>query len=161
MRTLIRGGTVIGASDIFVGDVLIEGSKISAVGSNLNVADAKVIDASNKYVIPGGVDVHTHMDMPFGGSTSSDDFYTGTKAAAFGGTTTIVDFAIQEQGKGLRPALETWLKKAEGKAVIDYGFHIIIRDFQKNIPDEMKAMVNEGVSSFKLFMAYPGVFYVV
>lgn len=158
MRTLIRGGTVIGASDIFVGDVLIEGSKISAVGSNLNVADAKVIDASNKYVIPGGVDVHTHMDMPFGGSTSSDDFYTGTKAAAFGGTTTIVDFAIQEQGKGLRPALETWLKKAEGKAVIDYGFHIIIRDFQKNIPDEMKAMVNEGVSSFKLFMAYPGVF---
>lgn len=158
MRTVIRGGTVVGASDIFVGDVLMEDGLIKALGSKLNVADALEIDATNKYVIPGGVDVHTHLDMPFGGTTSSDDFYTGTKAAAFGGTTTIVDFAIQEPGKLLRPALDTWLAKAEGKAVIDYGFHMIIRDFQKNIPDEMNALVKEGVSSFKLFMAYPGVF---
>lgn len=158
MRTVIRGGTVVGASDKFIGDVLIENDQIKAIGSSLDVADALVIDATNKYVIPGGVDVHTHLDMPFGGTTSSDDFYTGTKAAAFGGTTTIVDFAIQEQGKLLRPALDTWLSKAEGKAVIDYGFHMIIRDFQKNIPAEMKALVKEGVTSFKLFMAYPGVF---
>lgn len=155
---LIKNGTIVGASDIFIGDVLMENGKISSVGTNLTVPGAEVIDAKNKYVIPGGVDVHTHLDMPFGGTTSSDDFYTGTKAAAFGGTTTIVDFAIQEQGKSLRPALETWASKAEGKAVIDYGFHMIIRDFQKNTSNEMKAMMKEGVSSFKLFMAYPGVF---
>lgn len=155
---LIKNGTIVGASDIFIGDVLMENGKISSVGTNLTVPGAEVIDAKNKYVIPGGVDVHTHLDMPFGGTTSSDDFYTGTKAAAFGGTTTIVDFAIQEQGKSLRPALETWASKAEGKAVIDYGFHMIIRDFQKNTADDMKAMMKEGVSSFKLFMAYPGVF---
>lgn len=158
MRTVIRKGTIIGATDIFVGDVLMENGKIQTVGIDLRVADAEEIDATGRYVIPGGVDVHTHLDMPFGGTTSSDDFFTGTRSAAFGGTTTIVDFAIQEQKSSLRPALEAWLLKAEGKAVIDYGFHMIIRDFQKNIRDEMGSMVKEGVTSFKLFMAYPGVF---
>lgn len=158
MRTLIKSGTVVTATDTFVGDVLMENDKIVALGTNLSAADAFVVDASTKLIIPGGVDVHTHMDLPFGGTTSSDDFFTGTRAAAFGGTTTIVDFAVQDMGGSLRAALDGWHQKAEGKAVIDYGFHLIVRDFNKSIRDEMKAMMQEGVTSFKLFMAYPGVF---
>src|SRR4030095_3139854 len=106
----------------------------------------------------GGIDVHTHLDMPFGGSFSVDDFRTGTIAAALGGTTCIVDFAIQERGCTLRQAWETWMAKAEGKAAIDYGFHMIMREFNDALAAEMKDLVAEGVSSFKLFMAYPGVF---
>jgi dihydropyrimidinase len=158
MRLLIKNADIIGASDRFTADILVEDQKIEAIGRNLNVQDARTIDASGRYVIPGGVDVHTHLDMPFGGTTSADDFSTGTKAAAHGGTTTIVDFAIQDYGSPLRPALETWMGKAEGKAVIDYGFHLIVRDFNSAIRAEMKDMVDEGVTSFKLFMAYPGVF---
>ena len=118
----------------------------------------KVIDAKGKYVLPGGIDVHTHMDMPFGGTTSADDFESGTIAAAFGGTTTIVDFAIQYKGQTLHHAWETWMKKAEGKAAIDYGFHMIITELSDQAEIEMDAMVKQGVTSFKLFMAYPGVF---
>ncbi len=117
-----------------------------------------MIDAKGKFVLPGGIDVHTHMDMPFGGTTSADDFESGTIAAAFGGTTTIVDFAIQYKGQTLHHAWETWMQKAQGKAAIDYGFHMIITDLSDQVETEMDAMVNQGVTSFKLFMAYPGVF---
>ena len=158
MRTLIKNGTVVTATDLYKGDVLIEDETITIIGSSLDIAADTTIDASGKYVLPGGIDVHTHMDMPFGGSKSSDDFETGTTAAAFGGTTTIVDFAIQYRGQTLHHALETWAKKAEGKAVCDYGFHMIITDLNDQVETEMDALVRQGVTSFKLFMAYPGVF---
>src|SRR2546421_7572732 len=158
MRTLIKNGTVVTATDQYTGDVLIEDEKIAVIGTALDMHADTVIDAAGKYVLPGGIDVHTHMDMPFGGSTSADDFNTGTTAAAFGGTTTIVDFAIQYRGQTLHHAWETWLKKAERKAVIDYGFHMIITDLNDQTEAEMDALVRQGVTSFKLFMAYPGVF---
>src|SRR6195256_4183416 len=139
MRTLIKNGTVVTATDQYKGDVLVEGEKITAIGSSLDIHADKVIDAAGKYVLPGGIDVHTHMDMPFGGATSADDFETGTRAAAFGGTTTIVDFAIQYRGQTLHHALETWAAKAEGKAVIDYGFPMIIPELNDQVEGEMGA----------------------
>src|SRR2546428_12754866 len=126
MRTLIKGGTIITASDTYQADVLIEDEKIAFIGHGLS--GDTTIDAGGKYVIPGGIDVHTHLDMPFGGTVSSDDFFTGHQAAAFGGTTTLVDFAIQAKGTKMRDALDTWWKKAEGKACVDYGLHMIITD---------------------------------
>jgi dihydropyrimidinase len=158
MRTLIKNGTVVTAVDQYRGDVLIEDEKITVIGTALEMAADKVIDATAKYVLPGGIDVHTHMDMPFGGTTSADDFETGTVAAAFGGTTSIVDFAIQYRGQTLHHAMETWAKKAEGRAVIDYGFHMIITELNDQVEGEMDALVRQGITSFKLFMAYPGVF---
>ena len=156
--TVIKGGTVVTACDTFQADVLIEGGRITGlVASSAGITAHEVIDATGKYVIPGGIDVHTHLDMPFGGTTSADDFESGTVAAAHGGTTTIVDFAIQQKGGSLRQALDTWHAKAEGKAAIDYGFHMIVTDFPQSVSDEMGQLVNEGISSFKLFMAYPGV----
>ena len=124
MKTMIQNGTIVTATDTTRADVLVDGEKISMIGSAIDVHADRVIDAAGRYVLPGGIDVHTHLDMPFGGTFSVDDFRTGTIAAAFGGTTTIVDFAIQERGKSLRQAWETWMGKAEGKAVIDYGFQI-------------------------------------
>src|SRR5450432_3882997 len=122
--TIIKNGTVVTATDTYIADVAIANGKVSAVGTDLPVENAtKILDASNKLVLPGGIDVHTHLDMPFGGTTSADDFETGTRAAAFGGTTSIVDFAIQARGTRMRDALDTWLKKASSKAVADYGFH--------------------------------------
>src|SRR6478752_9695163 len=158
MSLLIRNGTVITASDMYRGDVYIEGERITTIGAELTMAADRVIDATGKYVLPGGIDVHTHLDMPFGGTTSADDFESGTIAAAFGGTTTVVDFAIQYKGQTLHHAWETWMKKAEGKAAIDYGFHMIITDLSDQVEEEMDALVRQGVTSFKLFMAYPGVF---
>jgi dihydropyrimidinase len=161
MRTLIKNGTIVTAVDQYQGDVLVEDERITVIGMSLDIPAAnldKVIDATGKYVLPGGIDVHTHMDMPFGGATSADDFETGTRAAAFGGTTTIVDFAIQYHGQTLHHAWETWQKKAEGKAVIDYGFHMIITELNDQVEGEMDALVRQGISSFKMFMAYPGVF---
>ena len=158
MRTLIKHGTVVTATDQYKGDVLVEDEKISVIGTTLDVHADKVIDAAGKYVLPGGIDVHTHLDMPFGGTRSADDFESGTMAAAFGGTTSIVDFAIQYRGQTLHDAWETWMKKAEGKAVVDYGFHMIITDLSDQVEGEMDALVAQGVTSFKLFMAYPGVF---
>ena len=156
--TLIKNGTVVTATDTWRGDVFIDDEIVTQLGTSIPRQADRVIDASGKLVIPGGIDVHTHMDMPFGGTTSSDDFQTGTIAAAHGGTTTIVDFAIQERGSSLRHAWETWMTKAEGKAAIDYGFHMIMRELTPELRREMKDMVGEGVTSFKLFMAYPGFF---
>src|ERR1700694_1131200 len=137
MRTLIRHGTVITATDQYIGDVLVEDEKVAVIGTTLDIHADKVIDATGKYVLPGGIDVHTHLDMPFGGSTSADDFETGTRAAAFGGTTSVVDFAIQYKGQSLRQAWEAWMKKAQGKAAIDYGFHMIITDLPDSVEAEM------------------------
>ena len=159
-KTLITNGTVVTAADTYRGDVLVDGEKIAMIGKELKAAGAKRINATGKYVIPGGIDVHTHMELPFGGTFASDDFETGTRAAAFGGTTTIVDFAVQGFGEPLEKARDAWLKKARGKAVIDYGLHMIVRDVSDKVLKEMDTMVKEGVSSFKLFMAYPGVFMV-
>src|SRR5436189_1420085 len=158
MRTLIKHGTVVTATDQYKGDVLVEDEKIETIGVRLDMHADKVIDAAGKYVLPGGIDVHTHLDMPFGGATSADDFETGTRAAAFGGTTSIVDFAIQYKGQTLHHAWETWMKKAEGKAAIDYGFHMIMTDMNDQVEQEMDALVRQGVTSFKLFMAYRGIF---
>jgi dihydropyrimidinase len=159
LKTLVRGGTVVTATDRYRGDVLIEDEKIAAVATSFDDVNAdRTIDAAGKFVIPGGIDVHTHLDMPFGGTTSADDFESGTIAAAHGGTTSIVDFAIQYRGQTLRHALDAWREKAEGKAAIDYGFHMIVTDLNDAVEAEMDQLVREGVTSFKLFMAYPGVF---
>src|SRR5213595_1620312 len=133
MRTLIKNGTVVTATDQYQGDVLVEDEKITVIGSSLEMTADKVIDAKGKYVLPGGIDVHTHLDMPFGGATSADDFETGTRAAAFGGTTSIVDFAIQYKGQTLHHAWETWMKKAEVKAVVDYGVHMTMTDMNDQV----------------------------
>jgi dihydropyrimidinase len=159
-KTLIANGTIVTAADTYKGDVLVDGEKIAMIGKGLKPAGAKRIDATGKYVIPGGIDVHTHMELPFGGTFASDDFHTGTVAAAFGGTTSIVDFAVQGMGEPLETARDAWLKKARGKAAIDYGLHMIVRDVTDKVLKEMDVMVKDGVSSFKLFMAYPGVFMV-
>jgi dihydropyrimidinase len=163
-RTLIKNGTVVTAADTFEADVWIEGDKIIAL-AHPSLRDTAppadlVVDATGKYVLPGGIDAHTHLDMPFGGTTSSDDFETGTIAAAHGGTTTIVDFAIQTKGKSLREGIDAWHAKAEGKASIDYAFHMITTDVNPTTLREMKDFIAEGITSFKLFMAYPGVLYV-
>jgi dihydropyrimidinase len=158
MSTLIRNGTVVTARETFQADVLIEGEVIKEVRAGIPEASAhKVLDAAGMYVVPGGIDAHTHLDMPFGGTNSADDFETGTRAAAFGGTTSIVDFAIQARGTRMRDALDTWLKKAEGRACIDYGLHMIVTDLGASGLEDMDEMVDEGVASFKLFMAYPNV----
>jgi dihydropyrimidinase len=161
MRTLIANGTIVTAEGSYPADVLVDGERIAQIGSRLG-DDATVdetIDAAGKYVIPGGIDVHTHMELPFGGTFAKDTFETGTRAAAFGGTTTIVDFAVQSRGKSLRDGLDAWHKKAEGNAVIDYGFHMIMSDVNDDTLAEMDQLVAEGVPDFKLFTAYPGVFY--
>jgi dihydropyrimidinase len=158
MRILITNGTIVTAADHYRGDVLVEDERITTIGTELAGAADRIIDATGKYVLPGGIDVHTHLDMPFGGTTSADDFESGTIAAAFGGTTSIVDFAIQYRGQTLHHAWETWMRKAEGRAVIDYGFHMIVTEVNDQVEEEMDALVRQGVTSFKLFMAYPGVF---
>src|SRR3954471_6302149 len=164
MSLLITNGRVITASDDYVADLYCEDGRIAAIGANLpghRFQADRTIDAAGQYVMPGGIDVHTHLDMPFGGTTSSDDFETGTIAAAFGGTTCLVDFAIQYRGQTMRHALDEWMKKASGKAVTDYSFHMIVTELPDAALADMDVMVrNEGVTSFKLFMAYPGVFMV-
>ncbi|KPC75978.1 phenylhydantoinase [Streptomyces sp. NRRL WC-3753] len=163
-RTVIRGGLVVTASDEIHADVLIEDGRVAALAATgTPAAEAftaeRVIDASGKYVIPGGVDGHTHMEMPFGGTYAADTFETGTRAAAWGGTTTVVDFAIQSVGRSLRSGLDAWHAKAEGNCAIDYAFHMIVSDVNEKTLKEMDLLVEEGVTSFKQFMAYPGVFY--
>jgi dihydropyrimidinase len=161
--TLISGGTVVTAIDTYAADLVIVDGKIAGIftpGHLAKVTFDSTLDARGKYVMPGGIDAHTHLDMPFGGTTSSDDFETGTLAAAYGGTTSLVDFAIQKKGEALRAGLDTWHAKAEGKAAIDYGFHMIMTDVNDSTAAEMGQLVKEGVTSFKLFMAYPGVLFV-
>jgi len=157
--TIIRNGSVVTATDTYLADIAIANGKIAAIGKDLPTQNSShVLDAAEKLVLPGGIDVHTHLDMPFGGTTSADDFETGTRAAAFGGTTTLIDFAIQYKGQPLRQAFDTWMSKASNKAVCDYAFHCIVTDVSGGQLSEMNDLVHEGVTSFKLFMAYPGVF---
>ncbi|MEW5987189.1 MAG: dihydropyrimidinase [Chloroflexota bacterium] len=158
MRTLIKGGTVVTAADTYPADILVEGEKIALMGVNLPAEGVKVIDATGKLILPGGIDVHTHLELPFFSTVSSDDFYTGHKAAAFGGTTSHIDFAIQRKGESLRQALDNWRAKAQGKAVLDYGLHIVITDPTEAALAEIPWLVGEGVTTLKLFTAYKGVY---
>ena len=165
-RTVISGGLVVTASEEVEADVLVEGERVAALAlrggdTARSWADsgARTIDATGHYVVPGGVDGHTHMEMPFGGTYSADTFETGTRAAAWGGTTTIVDFAIQGRGQSVRAGVDAWMAKADGRCAIDYAFHAILSDVDESSLRETDALVDEGVTSFKLFMAYPGVFY--
>jgi len=160
MSILIKNGRIITAVDDYMGDVFIENETITHIGKSLDMEADEIIDASGKYLFPGGLDPHTHLDMPFGGTVSADDFETGTRAAAHGGTTTLIDFAIQTKGQSTLEALDTWHAKADGKTAIDYGFHMIVTDLEDNRVHEMKMLADEGVTSYKLFMAYPGVLYV-
>jgi dihydropyrimidinase len=162
MSTLISGGTVVTAEGALEADVVIEGEQIAAVlarGAATIGSAYDTIDATGKYVIPGGIDAHTHMEMPFGGAFSVDTFETGTKAAAHGGTTTIIDFAVQAKGTSLHATLDKWHDKADGNCAVDYGFHMIVSDVNDGTLKEMESCIAAGVTSFKMFMAYPGVFY--
>jgi dihydropyrimidinase len=154
---IVKGGTIVSASDSFVGDLAIADGRVAAVGDIKDPAK-KTLDARGKVVVPGGIDVHTHFDMPFMGATTIDDFSTGSTSALFGGTTTVVDFAIQKKGETFRHAFDDWSKRASGKSAVDYGFHMIVTDFPEKAEKEMDKLVDEGISSFKLFMAYPGIF---
>ncbi len=160
MKTLIRNGRVVTAVDDYKADILIEDEVISVIGAKLEMEVDLTIDAGGKLVIPGGIDPHTHMELPFGGTQASDDFRTGTIAAAHGGTTTIIDFAVQYKGEALLQAVDNWHQKAEGKTAIDYGFHLITTELEDNQIEEMHTVMDEGITSFKMFMAYPGVFLV-
>ncbi len=156
MRTLLRHGTIVNADGQVRADVLVDGERIAAIGTGLADRADRTIDAAGRLILPGGVDVHTHLDMPMGSIRTSDDFETGTIAAACGGTTTVVDYATQAPGGTLREALEAWRRRAEGRAVVDFGLHLCISDLRPEVEDELGAMVAAGVPSFKVFMAYPG-----
>jgi dihydropyrimidinase len=161
MRTVITNGTIVTADGSYPADVLVDGETIALIGRDLAAAGVtadRTIDATGRYVMPGAIDVHTHMELPFGGTFAKDTFESGSRAAAFGGTTTIVDFAVQSKGGTLRAGLDTWMAKAEGNTVIDYGFHMIMSDVTDASLVEMDQLVAAGVPDFKLFTAYPGVF---
>lgn len=157
MGLLFKGGTVVTASEMVKADVLVEGEIITLIGTNISPEGHIVVDAAGKYLMPGGIDVHTHLDLPFGGTYSNDDFDVGHKAAAFGGTTAHIDFVIQPKGGSLHDGLETWRKKA-APAQIDYGFHLAITDLREDVMEEIPSLAYEGVTSLKLFMAYKNVF---
>lgn len=158
MKTLIKNGRIVTAVDDYTADIFIDGETVMTIGKTLDMEVDKTIDASGKLVFPGGIDPHTHMELPFGGTEASDDFFTGTRAAAFGGTTTIIDFAVQTKGQSMTSGVDAWHAKASGKTCIDYGFHLITTDFEDGDEKEMYSLMDEGITSFKLFMAYPGVF---
>ena len=160
MQTVIRNGRIVTAVDDYKADILIEDGKVAMIAKKIDVKADKTINAKGMLVIPGGIDPHTHMELPFGGTSASDDFETGTRAAAFGGTTTIIDFAVQYKGQSLNQAIDAWHAKAEGKTAIDYGFHLICTDLPDKRLPEIKKAIKQGITSFKLFMAYPGVFLV-
>jgi len=157
MSILIKNGRIITATDDYVADIYIEGETISAIGKNLNVSADEVIDASGKLVMPGGIDPHVHLDMPFMGTYSSDNYETGTRAALFGGTTTVIDFILQTQGKSLQSALKDWKGRSDNNAVGDYSFHMAVTDFNNETKKEIQHFIEvEGITSFKTFMAYKG-----
>src|SRR3954464_514614 len=157
MSILIRGGRVVTAADDYVADVLIEGEHIALIGTELDVAADRTIDAAGKYVLPGFIDPHTHLDMPFGGTVTIDDFESGQGSAACGGTTCHVDFCIQARGQTFAQALEVWHAKANGKTLIDYGFHIAVTDLDDGgTLEELASLPEQGITSYKLFMAYKG-----
>lgn len=157
MKTLIKNGTLVSASDTTSADLLMVDGQIALLGRNLPADGAQVVDATGKYLLPGGIDVHTHLDLPFGGTKASDDFYSGHKAAAFGGTTCTLDFAMQAKGETLHQTLDNWHKKSDAKAVLDYGFHVGITDLTPTVLDEIPTLAAEGVTSIKLFLAYKNV----
>ncbi|MGH3947965.1 MAG: dihydropyrimidinase [Pseudonocardiaceae bacterium] len=162
MRILIKGGTVLSSTGSCLADVVVDGETITAVAAQGMFSEDNadtVVDAAGKYVLPGGIDAHTHMEMPFGGTFSADTFGTGTSAAAWGGTTTVIDFAVQAKGTSLLATMDKWHEKADGNCAIDYGFHMIVSDVNDTTLKEMESCVDAGVNSFKMFMAYPGVFY--
>lgn len=157
MSVLIKNGRVITATDDYLADIFIEGEKVIAIGKNLSHAADKTIDASGLLVMPGGVDPHVHLDMPFMGTSSSDNYETGTRAALHGGTTTVIDFVLQKQGNSLQAALDEWKGRSDGNAVGDYSFHMAVTDFNEDTKEEIQGMIeNEGITSFKTFMAYKG-----
>ena len=156
MSVLIKNGRVVTGTDDYHADIFINRSTVTLIGKDLVIDADRVIDASGRLVIPGGVDPHTHLELPFGGTKTSDTFETGTRAAAFGGTTCLVDFAVQTKGSSTLEALETWHEKAAGNTAIDYGFHMIITDMPDHRVPEMRRLSDEGITSYKLFMAYPG-----
>lgn len=159
MGTLFQGGTIVTASDMFQADILVEGETITTISQTIDATGHDIVDCSGKYIMPGGIDVHTHLDLPFGGTFSNDDFDTGHKAAAFGGTTCHIDFVIQPIGGSLADGIATWREKAE-KAQIDYGFHMAITDLRDEVMDEIPSLIDEGITSLKVFMAYKNVFMV-
>lgn len=158
MGTLFKNGTIVTAADMFAADLLVEGETIALIGNNLPSDGHTVVDCKGKYLLPGGIDVHTHLDLPFGGTISNDDFDVGHMAAAFGGTTTHIDFVIQPIGGSLADGLKTWRKKSQGIAQIDYGFHMAITDLRDDVMAEIPSLLDEGITSLKLFMAYKNVF---
>ena len=157
MSILIKNGRIVTAAEDYVADLFVKDGKVNSIGQNLEVNAEQVIDASDRLVFPGGIDPHVHLDMPFMGTYSSDDYTTGTRAALFGGTTTVIDFILQTQGDTLHNALKTWQKKSEGKAIGDYSYHMAVTDFNDDVAKEVVEMIeNEGITSFKTFMAYKG-----
>lgn len=157
MSILIKNGHIVTAESDYIADIYVEDEKIVAIGKNLNYEASKTIDAEGRFVFPGGIDPHVHLDMPFMGTSSSDDYYTGTKAALHGGTTMVIDFILQTQGDTLHNALKTWQQKSEGKAVGDYSYHMAVTDFNDDVAKEVVQFIEEeGITSFKTFMAYKG-----
>ncbi|AQX53830.1 dihydropyrimidinase [Priestia flexa] len=159
MKKLVKNGVIVTAADTYSGDILIEDGKIAAIGKRLDESSCEIVDANGAYIFPGGIDPHTHLDMPFGGTVTKDDFETGTIAAAFGGTTTIIDFCLTDKGKPLQNAINTWHAKSEGKAAIDYSFHLMIGEMNDQVLEQLPTIIeDEGITSFKVFMAYKDVF---
>ncbi|NQD68272.1 dihydropyrimidinase [Bacillus haikouensis] len=159
MKKVIQNGTIVTAADTYKADILIEDGKICSIGKDFDISDAEVINADGKYIFPGGIDPHTHLEMPFGGTVSKDDFETGTIAAAFGGTTTLIDFCLTNKGEPLQNAIDTWHAKSKDKAVIDYSFHLMIGEINQEVLSQLPEVIeNEGITSFKVFMAYKNVF---
>ncbi|ELK46552.1 UNVERIFIED_CONTAM: dihydropyrimidinase [Halobacillus marinus] len=159
MKKLIKNGMIVTASDSYKADILVENGKIALIGNQLSEAGAEVVDAEGKYVFPGGIDPHTHLEMPFGGTVSKDDFETGTIAAAHGGTTTVIDFCLTNKGKPLQDSIDEWHAKSKDKAVIDYSFHLMISEMNESVLEQLPSVIDEeGITSFKVFMAYKNVF---
>jgi dihydropyrimidinase len=158
MAKLIKNGIIVTATEQYKADIRISKGLIAAIGSELQEEDAEIIDAAGSYIFPGGIDPHTHLDMPFGGTVTSDDYATGTLAAAFGGTTTVIDFCLTDKGRPLQSSIRKWHDKAQGKAVIDYGFHLMISEINDEVLEELPHIIaNEGITSLKVFMAYKNV----